>query len=179
MKQNARKKHSETFPTCLSPLQLPKSFSSALCHCFALAFQTWLQTQCQTFVSQRKSAGMAMLTEQFRRFRFTRVLSGSLLDNLVLWGNCSQCATIQKKTFIACTEADFENRPCARENCAKLVRGAFPTSPGNFVRKMCGGIQKCSEIVWNLCGGAPAQFAQSIGVGLPRMCVHKFRANFR
>ena len=44
---------------------------------------------------------------------------------------------------------------------------------------MCGGIRKCAEIVRNLCGGAPAQFAHNIGVGLPRMCVHKFRAFFR
>ena len=83
------------------------------------------------------------------------------------------------ETFIACIEADFENRPCARENCAKLVRAAFSAGLRKFVRKMCGGIRKCAEIVRNLCGGAPAQFAQSIGVGLPRMCVHKFRAMFR
>ena len=38
-------------------------------------------------------------------------------------------ARFSLETFIACTEADFENRPCARENCAKLVRGAFPTDP--------------------------------------------------
>ena len=30
----------------------------------------------------------------------------------------------------------------------------------------------------NVSGGAPAQFSQNIGVGLPRMCVHKFRAIF-
>ena len=83
------------------------------------------------------------------------------------------------ETFIACTEADFENRPCVRKNCAKFVRGALPTGPRKFVRKMCGGIRKCAEIVRNLCGGAPAQFARNIGVGLPRMCVHKFRAFFR
>ena len=82
------------------------------------------------------------------------------------------------ETFIARTEADFENRPCARENCAKLVRGAFPTGPRKFVRKMCGGIRKCAEIVRNLCGGALAHFAQNTGVGLPRMCVRKFRAIF-
>ena len=82
------------------------------------------------------------------------------------------------ETFFACTEADFENRPCARENCAKLVRRAFPTGPRKFVRKMCGGIRKCAEIVRDLCGGALAQFAPNIGVGLPRMCVHKFRAIF-
>ena len=82
------------------------------------------------------------------------------------------------ETFTACTEADLEDRPCARENCAKLVCGAFPTGPRKFVRKMYGGIQKCAEIVRNLCGGAPEQFAESIGVVLPRMCVHKFRAIF-
>ena len=59
------------------------------------------------------------------------------------------------------------------------MRGAFPTDPRKFVRKMCGGTRKCAEIVRNLCGGAPAQFAHIIGVGLPRMCVHKFRAFFR
>ena len=37
-----------------------------------------------------------------------------------------------------------------------------------------GGVEKCAEIVRKLCGGAPAQFSQNIGVGLPRMCVHKF-----
>ena len=87
--------------------------------------------------------------------------------------------TPRLETFIACTEADIENRPCARENCAKLVREEFPTGPRKFVRKMCGCIRKCAEIVRNLCGGAPAQFARNIGVGLPRMCVHKFRAIFR
>ena len=30
---------------------------------------------------------------------------------------------------------------------AKDVRGAFPTSPRKFARKMYGGIQKCAEIV--------------------------------
>ena len=63
-------------------------------------------------------------------------------------------------------------------NCAKLVRRAVPTSSRKFVRKMCGGIQKCAEIVRNLRGGAPAQVSQKIGVGPPRMCVHKFRAIF-
>ena len=80
---------------------------------------------------------------------------------------------------MACTEADFENRPCAPENCAKLVRGAFPTGPRKFVRKMCGGLLKCAEIVRNLCGVPLHKSAQNIGVGFPRMCVHKFRANFR
>ena len=54
---------------------------------------------------------------------------------------------------MACTEADFEHRPCARENYAKLVRGAFLPGPRKFVRKMCGRIRKCAEIVRNLCGG--------------------------
>ena len=37
----------------------------------------------------------------------------------------------------------------------------------------------CS-IFWplNLCGAAPAQFLQNVGVRLPRMCVHTFRAMF-
>ena len=86
---------------------------------------------------------------------------------------------IRVETFIACPEPDFENRPCAQETCAKLVRGTFPTDPRKFVRKMCGGIRKCAEIVRNLCGGAPAQFAQNIVVGFPRMCMHKFCAIFR
>ena len=50
-------------------------------------------------------------------------------------------------------EADLQNRRCPRENCAKLVRRAVPTSPRNFVRKMRGGIKKCAGIVRNLCGG--------------------------
>ena len=84
------------------------------------------------------------------------------------------------ETFIACTEADFENRPCARRKIVtKLLLGAFPSDPRKFVRKMCGGIQKCAEIVRNLCGSEPAQFAETIGVGLPRMCAHKFCAIFR
>ena len=34
-----------------------------------------------------------------------------------------------------------------------LVRKAFPTGPRRkFVRKMCGGIQRCAEIVRDLCG---------------------------
>ena len=44
------------------------------------------------------------------------------------------------ETFIACTEADFETRPCARENCAKLVRGAFPTGPTKFAQKQVSRI---------------------------------------
>ena len=43
---------------------------------------------------------------------------------------------------------------------------------------MCEGISKCAEIVRNLCGGATAHISHSIGVGLPRMCAHKFRAIF-
>ena len=78
--------------------------------------------------------------------------------------------------FIACTEADIENRPCARENCAKLVRRELPTCPGEVVRKMCGGIPKCAEIVRNVCGGATARISHSIGVGLPSMRAHKSRA---
>ena len=65
--------------------------------------------------------------------------------------------SLRFETFIACTEADFENRPCARKNCARLVRGACPTGPRKFVRKMCGGMRKYAEIVRNLCGGALAQ----------------------
>ena len=65
------------------------------------------------------------------------------------------------------------------ENCAKLVHGAYPTGPRIFVRKMCGSIRKCAEIVRNVCGRASAQFAQNIGVGLPRTCMHKCRATFR
>ena len=76
------------------------------------------------------------------------------------------------------SEADIENRPCARENCGKVVCSELPTCPRKVVRKMCGGISKCAELVRNLCGGATAQISHSIGVGLPRMCAHKAHAIF-
>ena len=86
---------------------------------------------------------------------------------LSIWGKLQKQAigTPRLETFIACTEADFENRPCVRKNCAKLVREEFPTGPRKFVRKMCGGIRKCAEIARNLCGCAAAQFARNIGGG--------------
>ena len=82
------------------------------------------------------------------------------------------------ETFIACTEADFENRSCARENCAKLVRRAVPTSPRKFVRKMCGASKSVQRLCAICAGKAPAQFLQNTGVRLARMCVHKSRAIF-
>ena len=81
-------------------------------------------------------------------------------------------------TLIPCTEADFENRPCARENCAKLVRRALATDPRKLVRKMCGGIQQCAEIVRNLCRGAPAQFAQNKGWGASENVRAQISRNF-
>ena len=49
--------------------------------------------------------------------------------------------------------------------------------PKKIVQNLCAGHSR-AEIVRNLCGGAPAQFAQNIGVGLSRMRVHKFSEIF-
>ena len=60
------------------------------------------------------------------------------------------------ETFIACSEADFENRAYAQENCAKLARTAFPTGPRKFVRlPLNPKILHCQHIAGRGWGGDP------------------------
>ena len=93
-----------------------------------------------------------------------KLLAPSPLANATLLGSSDAHMGVHNyllttlETFVACTEADFENGPCARESGAKLVRTAFLTGPRKFVQKMCG-----------------AQFVQNIGVGLPCVRAQSWR----
>ena len=50
---------------------------------------------------------------------------------------------LRVETCIACAEADLENRPYARENCAELVRRAFLTDPRNLCKRCAGHPNMC------------------------------------
>ena len=65
---------------------------------------------------------------------------------------------------------------CLRKLCKTCMQGSPDIFPRKVVRKMCGGLQKCAEIVRNLHGGCTCTFSQSIALGLSRMCVHEFRS---
>ena len=67
---------------------------------------------------------------------------------------------------------------CPKKLCKTCARGIPDRSPKICAKRCAGASENGAEIVRNLRGGAAAQFARNIGVGLPRMCVHKFSRIF-